>query len=214
MVHMELKFRPLRAEEIEVRVARCTAKGAQFLLYKDARCDQNVLDETVGPLNWQRKHAENKGNLFCSVGIRNDQTGEWIWKEDCGTESNTEKEKGEASDSFKRACFNWGIGRELYTKIFIWVGGVTKEVERGGRKTYELADPYDRFKVTSIVTDPEAKKILSLEISGKAGVAFRWDGNLTCCKCGKGITKEIYEKSIAANGKPYCSGKCRDADKN
>lgn len=110
-----MKFRELRADEVDVRVGgRSGDDKHYFLLYKDARCDMNILDECVGPENWQRKHSEYKGNLFCAVGIY-DMQKEWVWKEDCGTESQTEKEKGEASDSFKRACVNWGIGRELYT---------------------------------------------------------------------------------------------------
>ena len=99
-----MDFRELRADEIDVRVATINEKGASLLLYKDARCDMRILDESG--VQWQRKHYECKGNLFCSVGIKVGE--EWIWKDDCGTESYTEKEKGEASDSFKRACFNWG----------------------------------------------------------------------------------------------------------
>ena len=123
-----MKFRPLREDEIECRISQINkdGKGLSLLLYKNARCDMNVLDETVGSFNWQRNHAEHKGNAYCSIGINanyNDADKEpvWIWKEDCGSESYTEKEKGEASDSFKRAGFNWGIGRELYTAPFIWV---------------------------------------------------------------------------------------------
>lgn len=119
----ELVFRTLMADEIDCRVAQCgaTAKGAwcSVLLYKDARCDQRLLDETVGAYNWQRQHLRDNAN--CIVSIWDDEKAQWISKEDTGTESNTEAEKGLASDSFKRACFNWGIGRELYTapKIFI-----------------------------------------------------------------------------------------------
>ncbi len=120
-----MQFRTLKANEIEVRVARATAKGSQLLLYKDARCDMNILDETVGAENWQRKHDEHNGNLFCSVGIFISPS--WIWKEDAGAESKSDAEKGHASDSFKRACVNWGIGRELYTAPFIWVQGYTEE---------------------------------------------------------------------------------------
>ena len=115
----DLTFRELRADEIQVRVAMAKPNGVSLLLYKDARCDMNILNETVGKWNWQRKHYECKGNLFCSVGIRHND--EWIWKDDCGAESYTEKEKGESSDSFKRACFNWGLGIALYTAPFIWV---------------------------------------------------------------------------------------------
>lgn len=115
----DLTFRELRADEIQVRVAMAKPNGVSLLLYKDARCDMNILNETVGKWNWQRKHYECKGNLFCSVGIRHGD--EWIWKDDCGAESYTEKEKGESSDSFKRACFNWGLGIALYSAPFIWV---------------------------------------------------------------------------------------------
>lgn len=109
------EFRNLKADEILIRPTNTKFKGsALLLLYKDARCDMNILDESVGPMNWSKKYYEVKGNLYCSVGIRN-ENGEWVFKDDCGIESNTEAEKGEASDAFKRACFNWGIGRELYT---------------------------------------------------------------------------------------------------
>lgn len=120
-----MEFRLLRADEIDARIASCGSWGVQLLLYKDARCDMNILDETVGPENWQRAHEVVNGNLFCNVGIWVDRRGEgygdWVWKQDVGVESYTEKEKGEASDSFKRACFNWGIGRELYTAPAMFV---------------------------------------------------------------------------------------------
>lgn len=106
---MDINFRSLTAEEVEARVSAVSEKGISLLLYKDARCDMRVLDETVGPECWQREHYECKGNLFCRVGIKLPEWSEWVWKADCGTESYTEKEKGEASDSFKRACFNWGV---------------------------------------------------------------------------------------------------------
>lgn len=114
-------MRPLQANEIECRVGHNTAKGASLLLYKDARVDMRMLDEIYGPTNWERYHEVVNGNLFCTVRVWDSEKGCWVSKQDVGTESNTEKEKGEASDSFKRACFNWGIGRELYTAPFIWV---------------------------------------------------------------------------------------------
>lgn len=108
------EFRTLKPTEIQVRPTDTKYNGgAMLLLYKDARVDMQILDETVGQENWQKRYYEVKGNLYCSVGIRIDN--EWIWKDDCGVESNTECEKGEASDAFKRACFNWGVGRELYS---------------------------------------------------------------------------------------------------
>lgn len=141
---MELKFRKLEASEIDVRVAQISEKGASLLLYKDARCDMNILDETVGPMNWQRVHSRENAN--CTVLIWDDDKKMWIGKEDTGTESNTEAEKGLASDSFKRACFNWGIGRELYTAPFIWVPAEKMTImDRNGRKYTN-----DRFEVEKI----------------------------------------------------------------
>lgn len=118
-----MEFRLLKKEEIEIRVGNIIStpkwQGYSLLLFKNARADMNILDETVGVENWQRKHYEVKGNMYCSVGINinwnKDKEPYFIWKDDCGTESFTEKEKGESSDAFKRACVNWGIGRELYT---------------------------------------------------------------------------------------------------
>lgn len=127
-------FRLLRADEIEARIQSVQKNGCVVLLYKDARCDMNILDETFGASNWQRNHEIIDGNLYCNVGIRfKNENGfnEWVWKQDVGTESNTEKEKGQASDSFKRACFNWGIGRELYTSPFIWIQLDEKEIVNG-----------------------------------------------------------------------------------
>lgn len=121
---MDLHFRKLTADEIDVRVGQvvCNSntKGCFVLLYKDARVDMNLLDEATGsPFNWKREHKRDNAN--CVVSIWDSEKKEWVSKEDTGTESNTEAEKGLASDSFKRACVNWGIGRELYTapKIFI-----------------------------------------------------------------------------------------------
>lgn len=109
------KFRLLRADEIELRVAQMAkdSTSAMFLLYKDARADMNILDECVGSLNWKREHTRDNHN--CVVSIFDTEKKEWVSKEDTGVESNTDAEKGLASDSFKRACVNWGIGRELYT---------------------------------------------------------------------------------------------------
>lgn len=137
-------FRSLRAEEIELRVARATEKGASLLAYKDARADMNILDETVGPFNWKREHTRDNKN--CVVSIWDKEKSQWVSKEDTGTESFTEQEKGLASDSFKRACFNWGIGRELYTAPFIWVG---KKYVSQFKGKYVCRE---KFKVTHIET--------------------------------------------------------------
>jgi hypothetical protein len=159
---MELKFRTLKETEIDVRVAQVKEKGLSLLLYKDARCDMNILDETVGPYNWQREHQIIDGRLYCTVSIYDEGKKIWIAKQDVGTESNTEKEKGQASDSFKRACFNWGIGRELYTAPFIWCSkdcNISK-VTVGGKDIYKCND---KFTVEKILFD-ENKIIDALSI--------------------------------------------------
>lgn len=116
-----MEFRTLTADEIELRVGSTTQKGFSLLLYKNARIDMQLLDEVVGSMNWKREHSRDNAN--CIVSIWDADKGAWVSKEDTGTESQTEKEKGLASDSFKRACVNWGIGRELYTAPFIWISG-------------------------------------------------------------------------------------------
>ena len=147
-----IKFRDLTADDIVVRVQSVRQNGVILLLYKNARVDMNVLDETVGAENWQREHYECKGNLFCRVGIKTDDG--WVYKSDCGVESNSDAQKGEASDSFKRACFNWGIGRELYTSPFIWVKAEDCKIE--DRKCN------DKFRVEAIRI--EDKRITGLLI--------------------------------------------------
>lgn len=161
------KFRTLRADELDCRVGTCNDKGFSLLLYKDARCDQNVLDETVGKENWQRDHKEVKGNLFCGVSIWDESKKQWITKWDCGVESNTEKEKGEASDSFKRACFNWGIGRELYTAPFIYIKGNTEKNSKGN-----FVPTFKRMEVNEI--EYEDGKITQLVILGDGQPIFTY----------------------------------------
>lgn len=151
-----MNFRDLRADEIDCRVSTCNQNGVSLLLYKDARADMIILDETVGAENWQRSHELINGNLFCNVSIRCD--GEWVTKQDVGTESYTEKEKGQASDSFKRACFNWGLGRELYTAPFIWVSASDCNMKQvNGKWTTN-----DKFVVNEIQI--ENKRITGLSI--------------------------------------------------
>lgn len=162
---MEKEFiRLLKADEIECRIATISAKGLSLLLYKDARVDQKILDETFGAFGWKRSHQCIDGNLYCTVEILNKQTGEWISKQDVGTTGYAEKEKSQASDSFKRACFNWGIGRELYTAPFIWIPAGKAEIQLKDNKYC----CYDRFKVTSI-TFNEAREITELTISNDKG---------------------------------------------
>ncbi len=158
------KIRLLRADEIECRVSVIKENGLSLLLYKDARVDQRILDETFGPFGWKRSHQSIEGNLYCTVEIYDEIKKEWVAKQDVGTMSYSEKEKGQASDSFKRACFNWGIGRELYTAPFIWIQGELADIQRKGDKLY----CNDRFKVASIEYN-DSREIVSLVIVNKGG---------------------------------------------
>ena len=162
-------FRTLTADEIEVRVGTVRDGKASLLLYKDARCDMAILDETVGPLNWQRHHSRDNAN--CIVSIWDDDKKQWIEKEDTGTESNTEREKGLASDSFKRACVNLGIGRELYTSPRISIK--CKTVRDGNR--YKLANPFEFYgcKVSSIQYG-DKRQITQLSITKDGNVIFEF----------------------------------------
>lgn len=174
---MKIAFRDLLADEIECRIQQIkegTGRNegkvtANCLLYKDARCDQRILDECVGPMNWQRHHLRDNAN--CVVSIWDDDKKQWIEKEDTGTESNTEAEKGLASDSFKRACFNWGIGRELYTAPNISIELTDREfsVDKGKPKSYA------KFHVSDIkIAD---KKIVALTVADRFGkVRFEYKG--------------------------------------
>lgn len=128
------RIRLLRADEIECRAASVSEKGVGLLLYKDARVDQRILDETFGIFGWKRSHQCMDGKLYCTVEVYNKETGEWVAKQDVGTNGEQQKEKSQASDSFKRACFNWGIGRELYTAPFIWVPASRTEIKKKGEK--------------------------------------------------------------------------------
>lgn len=189
-----LSFRDLRADEIDCRVATVGEKGLSLLLYKDARCDMNILDETVGPMNWQRSHARENAN--CIVSIWDEDKKQWISKEDTGTESFTEAEKGLASDSFKRACFNWGIGRELYTAPFIWVErGLYNEFPKNGKLSTN-----DKFVVDSITI--KDKKITGLVIknaSKKYAEVYRWG------KTTKKTSAPAPTGDIAPTGEPMVS---------
>ena len=163
---MDLNFRSLRADEVECRVSTCRENGVQLLLYKDARCDMNILDEVVGPMNWMRSHSRDNAN--CIVSIWDEDKKQWISKEDTGSESNMEANKGLASDSFKRACFNWGIGRELYTGPFIWIPSNLCNIKQGNNGKYQC---FDRFVVEKMqVTDG---KITQLSISNRGEIVFK-----------------------------------------
>lgn len=206
----KLEFRLLRADEIDCRVGTQTDKGVSLLMYKDARVDMRLLDEVVGVMNWKREHEVINGNLYCTVSIWDEAKKEWVSKQDVGVESNTEKEKGQASDAFKRACFNWGIGRELYTCPFVWVNLNDNEWRMGanGRKT-----PKTRFYVDAIeYLDGRVSYIRIIDDRGE--VRYKWgdsanDTNEVGSACAEvadaGDIKELekiyrkYEKKYKSN---------------
>ena len=164
---MESMFRDLKENEIDCRVSQINEKGLTLLLYKDARVDMDILDETVGAKNWKRSHTRDNAN--CTIEIWDEDKKQWISKEDTGTESFTEKEKGLASDSFKRAGVNWGIGRELYTAPFIYIPLKDKE----GQDNFELTEKnnkkttYTKFVVEKI--QETNKEITALSIKNNKG---------------------------------------------
>lgn len=169
---MNKKIRCLKPEEIEIRVQQITEKGAQLLLYKDSRCDKRILDETFGIDGWKNKYEEIKGNLFCTISIWDELKKQWVDKCDCGTESFSEKEKGEASDAFKRAGFNVGIGRELYTRIFYFASVPTKKNDKG---KYDLVNKFEKFTVAEISTNEETEKIEKIKIAdSKGNIVFNY----------------------------------------
>ena len=162
-------MRPLRADEIEVRVGQVFDGKVSMLLYKTARTDMTILDETYGEFGWQCDYKELKGNMYCGIGVWSDKRGCWVWKWDCGTESNTEKEKGEASDAMKRAGVKWGIGRELYTAPRIYLDVAT---DRVGDYKFKLHNPRELYGiyVSNIRTEDVNGRleIKELELSQRA----------------------------------------------
>lgn len=189
------EFRTLRADEIEVRVQSVrkgnNAVGAILLLYKDARCDMNILDESVGLMGWKREHNLIGDRLYCTVSLFDKDSDQWISKQDVGTESNTEAEKGQASDAFKRACFNWGIGRELYTAPFIYITLKNEEFyeDRGKLKLKSGVS----FRVESI--EYKNRRISSLMIVDKNGER-RYQFDTEKKQTHHNRTKEEQEKSL------------------
>ena len=145
----------LKANDVECRIKKTTNEGAVLLLYKTARVDMRILDEVYGSMNWQRHHEVINNNLFCTISVWDSEKSQWVSKQDVGTESNAEAEKGQASDAFKRAGFAWGIGRELYDAPFIWISGKVGK--------------YDRFHVTDIQYDREKQEFTRLVIFDDKG---------------------------------------------
>lgn len=175
-----MNFRDLTRDDIDVRLQSVkvnkndpSKSGVILLLYKNARVDMNILDETVSPENWQNKFYEHKGILFCSLGINTnydkpEAADRWIWKDDAGVESNTDAEKGNASDARKRAGFAWGIGRELYTTPLIWVKAADCRIDDNGKC-------WDKFAVEAIrVQDKKITGLLIYNLTQKKR-CFSWE---------------------------------------
>lgn len=185
-------IRLLRADEIECRAATVSEKGISLLLYKDARVDQRILDETFGVFGWKRSHQSIDGNLYCTVEIRDEGSGEWIGKQDVGTTGYTEKEKSQASDSFKRACFNWGIGRELYSVPFIWIPASKVKIQKKDEKYYCK----ERFTVAFIAYNG-AREIAELEIAdSKGNTVYTWKESRAVCN--KNGVQELSEQQMTS----------------
>lgn len=195
-----MEFRTLNANEIDCRIQSLNEKngnvGAVVLLYKDARVDMRLLDEVVGAMNWKREHTIIGDRLYCTVSIYNKYTGEWVGKSDVGTESNTEKEKGQASDSFKRACFNWGIGRELYSAPFTYINLQSSEWQKGkdGRPK-----SYAKFTVKEIEYDENRNISKLIIVDSKGTVRFTMGGNVAPAPASKRKEKHVagYDEFVA-----------------
>lgn len=213
-------FRLLKADEIECRVSRCTEKGAALLLYKTARTDADLLDETFGPENWTNDFQLIDGVLYGGIGIMFPGRENYVWKWDAGVESNTEAEKGRASDAFKRAGFKFGLGRELYSAPFVWIPAAKcniKSQERGGKTVYTCNDA---FVVADIAYDAW-ERICYLRITLKGSTVFEQGEpqeklGPVCADCGRAIvdgTKrdgsrwpaaDIAEYTKSRFGRPLC----------
>lgn len=222
----------LTADDIECRVQsvienkKTGAVGAILLLYKNARVDMRILDEVFGSMGWQRSHEVINGNLFCNIDIWDNEKQMWVRKQDVGVESNTEKEKGQASDSFKRAGFNVGIGRELYTAPFTYVtledGECYKDMKSGNWRVGAAV----KFAVSEIGYN-ERREIILLKIVDKTGkVRFEMGKRVEtqqrapqkemeapqkepfCTKCGGPITDAERRYSQSKFGRELCR-KCQ-----
>lgn len=165
-------FRTLNADEIDVRVQQVAEKNGKakaiLLLYKNARVDMDMLDERFGCLGWQREHSFKEGKNYCKVSVYDADKQMWISKEDVGVESNTEETKGEASDSFKRACVNLGIGRELYSSPSILVELNDKEWKKNEKSGKAQIHSWIKFRVAGITYNAE-RRIIGLCIADANG---------------------------------------------
>jgi hypothetical protein len=221
-------FRVLNADEIELRISTITVKGLTLLLYKTARTDANLLDEVVGAENWQNDFKLINGVLFGGIGIK--KNNEWAWKWDCGTESYTEKEKGQASDAFKRAGFKVGIGRELYTAPFVYIPAEKCNIkEKNGKPVC-----YDKFLIEKITHNEkgEINELIIYNGTTKAK-AYSWRNGSTqptpaakqadqqtgdftpqCAACKAKISIAEHDYSVKKFNRPLCRACQKKANAN
>lgn len=204
-----MMIRKLNADEIEAKVKTIGEKGAQLLLYKTARTDRQILDEAFGAMNWTSDYKEIKGNLYCGIGCRDNPENPFVWKWDCGVESREDgdgnEKKGEASDSFKRAGFQWGIGVELYTSPFIWVATPTKAVTdkdgkaitKNGKLIWQLADSHERFSVSEIDYDDNGRIAKLIINNSKGEIVFEMPKKQNTKK------RSEFEKMVTAEKKAF-----------
>ena len=203
---METKeIRLLTADEIDVRVAQTTNYNGvvkvNLLLYKDARVDMKILDEVFGPMNWKRSHQLIGDRLYCTIEVWDAEKKEWIAKQDVGTESNTEPEKGQASDAFKRAGFNIGIGRELYTAPKIVVTLNQQEYKDNGGRVQVWAT----FRVKEIGYDA-ARNINRLIVIGRDGRTRFEMGTPAVNRSRKPVAKKLTDEQYWTIIRNYANG--------
>lgn len=225
-------FRLLNPDEIECRISQVSEKGVTVLLYKTARTDYSILDETVGMYNWQNDYRLIDGKMYCGIGIQPYGSSEWIWKWNVGIESYTEAEKGQASDAMKRAGFCWGIGTELYSAPFIFVP--MSLIEKTAQGKDGKPKVFDSFTVSEISYD-EKENISGLKIKNQSGsivYEFPRSGNQTappqkpkaqpkaqpvqqkavmpndikldCAECHAEISDMVHDYSVKYYGLPLC----------
>lgn len=167
---MELIFPLLNASDVEIKKGRATSEGISLMIYKNARVDQTILDASVTRMGWQNSYSVIDGKLFCTISIWDEIKEQWVSKSNVGAEPLYYKEKGEASDAFKRAAFNWGIGRELYSAPRIWVPAEkTRISQKKDDEGSYVCD--DQFEVKEIEYDGN-RKISRLVITGAQGTVF------------------------------------------
>ena len=196
-----MDIRLLKANEIECRIGTFKeSKGISLLLYKDARVDMRILDEVFGFDGWEREHQLIDGKLFCTVRVWSEKRNCWISKQDVGTESNTEKEKGQVSDSFKRACFNLGIGRELYTSPFIWIPSSMGYSKYEKFEVKEIGYNEDREINMLVIVDSKGKECFRLKPSKVKEELINEDERKELFLVAKGLKTDIVKEILHSYG--------------